>query len=342
MKATVYRDADRVWLEGVSGWSPGDRESSVHAAQAAMMQALDEDVTYEGLVGVSGLAFRMQVSADGLCPSSPHSFCGYPCVARSVQALPWRLRILEVKPEDAEAVAEARGVVRESIDRGAPVQYGNEEDGIIVGYRAGGDVWICYHPLRQGGQETFEETEWPWGVTVAAERKTDLPQRRELALGALRQAQEMWRAGRAEAYHVGLVAWEAYIARLQSLDSADEATVSADMLGNAWIYECLAQYRARGAAYLREVVSEFGGTAARHLSRAAALYERMAREVLTDADHCVLSVAPYPWSLGQGERWTASMRQDQIRRLGEALPLEREALNEIGRALDAAQDGAGT
>ena len=83
MNTTLHRDQDRVWLEGVSGWFVGDRESSVHAAQAAAMAAVGEDISYEYLVGVSGLAFRMQVSKDGLCPSSPHSFCGYPCHPRS-------------------------------------------------------------------------------------------------------------------------------------------------------------------------------------------------------------------------------------------------------------------
>ena len=118
MNTTVHREGDRVWLEGVSGWFVGDRESSVHAAQAAAMAAAGEDITYEYLLGVSGLAFRMQVSKEGLCPSSPHSFCGYQCVARSVQALPWKLRIFEVKADDVDGVRQARKAVVDSIDRG--------------------------------------------------------------------------------------------------------------------------------------------------------------------------------------------------------------------------------
>jgi hypothetical protein len=88
MKAVLWRDGDKVWLEGVTGWFVGDKESSVHAAQEAVMQAVGMDVTYTNLLGASGLAFRMQVSREGLCPSSPHAFCGYQCVAGSVNALP--------------------------------------------------------------------------------------------------------------------------------------------------------------------------------------------------------------------------------------------------------------
>lgn len=108
MRAMVRRDADRVWLEGVHGWRIGERDSSVHAAQAAIMEALGEDVGYPYLLGVSALAFRMQVSMDSLCPSSPHACCGYPCHARSSQALPWELHVLQVDPDDAQGVQRAR------------------------------------------------------------------------------------------------------------------------------------------------------------------------------------------------------------------------------------------
>jgi hypothetical protein len=103
----------------------------------------EEDASYEYLLGVSGLAFRMQVSREGLCPSSPHSFCGYPCHARSSRALPWKLKIFEVQPDDAGGVRKARQAIVGSIDRGVPAQYGSEEDGIIVGYQKGGEEWIC-------------------------------------------------------------------------------------------------------------------------------------------------------------------------------------------------------
>lgn len=87
MKTAVRKENDVVELEGVRGWSPAEMPSSIHAAQSTVMRAVGADITYGQLVGVSGLAFRMQVSKAGLCPSSPHSFCGYRCVERSVRAL---------------------------------------------------------------------------------------------------------------------------------------------------------------------------------------------------------------------------------------------------------------
>jgi hypothetical protein len=341
MKTTVHREDDRVWIEGVSGWFVGDRESSVHAAEAAVMEALGEDIGYEYLVGVSGLAFRMQVSRDGLCPSSPHSFCGYPCHARSSQALPWKLKIFEVKPEETDRVREARQAVVESIDRGVPAQYGSEEDGIIVGYQKGGAEWICFHPMRQGGNQTFVETAWPWGIALFTERRAELPDRRELARGALEQAVVMAATEEADSYYLGLRAWDDYLAKLRALHDADEETRQGAMLGNSWIYECLAQYRGAAGCYLRDIADEFSPLVASHLRTAAGLYARMSGEVLQDSEHCLITVAPLPWSLKEGQAWTNETREEQIRRLERALPLERAAIQEIESALAAIDAPAG-
>jgi hypothetical protein len=340
MRTTVHREGDRVWLEGVKGWFCGDKESSVHAAQEAVMQAVGEGTTYDDLVGVSGLAFRMQVHKE-LCPSSPHPCCGFPCVARSTQALPWKVRVFEVKPDDAPRVKEARQAVVESITRGVPVQYGSEEDGVIVGYHRDGEEWICLHPYRDGGAKTFVETMWPWGVVVFTGPKEARPSKRELAVGALRQAVEMAKAEQSGDYFVGFKAWDAYVAKLEALEQGDDKARQGAMLGNAWIYECLAQYRGVAARYLRDVACEFDGPAAAHLLRAADLYEQMSNEVLRDKEHCVVTVAPYGWALKKGETWTSERRQAQIARLRRALPLERAAIAELESALAQVPQGAG-
>ena len=333
MSTRVRREGDRVWIEGVQGWAPWEKESSVHAAQATVMQAAGEDVSYETLVGVSGLGFRMQVSKDGLCPSSPHSFCGFQCVARSVKALPRTIRIFEVKLDSVEEVKRARQAVVESIDRGVPVQYGDEEDGVVVGYQKGGEEWICFHPMHDGGKKTFIEPKWPWGVALFPKRKEVLSSRHKLALGALAQAVEMTGVEEAEGYYVGFRAWDEYLEKLEALEKADDRARQDSMLGNSWIYECLAQYRGAAAVYLRTVADDFEPEAAEHLKAATDRYERMSGEVLT-GDKCLLDIAPLPWSLKAGQTWTSEMRQEQIRRLREALVLERQAIEELQKALE--------
>jgi hypothetical protein len=334
MPITLHRDNGRVLLDGVTGWFIGDKESSVHAAQEAVMRALGEDVAYDDLVGVSGLAFRMQVSKEGLCPSSPHSCCGWRCTDRSSQALPWNVRGIPIRKDDANQAAEARRAVVDSIDRGIPVQYGCEEDGVVVGYQKGGQEWICLHPMKKEGKETVIETSLPWGIALFTSRKDAVPSGRELAAGALHQAVDMAHAEETKengAYFLGFRAWDAWIGKIEALDDADEKTRSAALLGNAWIYECLAHYRGSAARYLRGIAGEFDDATAGRLRKAADLYEKMATQVLTDATHCVLDVAPYAWRL-KGNPWTAGMRRDQIRRLKAALPMEHEAIAEIEEA----------
>ena len=264
------------------------------------------------------------MSKDGLCPSSPHSFCGYQCVAGSVNALPWHIKVYEAKADDAEAVKAARQAVMESIDRGVPVQYGSEEDGIIVGYQKGGEEWICFHPMREGGTKTFVETTWPWGIAVFTEPKESVSSKRELAVNALKQAVEMDRAGEADGYFLGPKAWDDYLAKLRALQEADEKTQKESMLGNSWIYECLVQYRYAASHYLKSVAESSRLTWLPICVKAADLYKKMTGEVLCDSEHCVITIAPLPWSLKEGESWTNEVRAEQIRRLEAALPLERE------------------
>jgi len=331
MNTIVHRNGGRVWLEGVKGWSPAEKHSSVHAAQEAIMQAVGEKVAYDCLVGVSGLAFRLQVSKSGLCPSSAHPFCGWRCVARSTESVPWHVQVFELNPADGEQVKTARRAVVDSIERGVPVQYGEEEDGVIIGYQREGAEWLCLHPMHDGGQEEFVETELPWGLGIYTGPKPQRASRRELAVEALRQATTMAGAFEAESYYVGFKAWEEYLGQLRAMAAEDHARQQ-DILGNAWIYACLAGYRRSAALYLREVAGEFAPAAAERLTNAASLYERMSGEVLTDPQHKAAAIAPFPWNLKPGQPWSAGQRQEQIRRLECALPLEREAIAHLEQA----------
>lgn len=336
--AQVKRDGDTVMIEGVRGWAVWDKESSLHAAKEAIMHALGSDVTYDYLVGVSGLAFRMQLHKDGICPSSPSPYCGYSCVSHTVEALPVQVTMYMLRGDEVTSERAVRAAVVESIDNGIPVQYGSEEDGVIVGYRKGGAEWLCYHPFKDGGRKLFVETKLPWGVGVHAIQQQPVLPKEDLVKASLQLALEMAATPDSGDYHVGYHAWDEYIALLKKLATADEETRGKQMQGNAWTYECLAQFRSCAASYLRDVAPLFDEKPRGHLVAAAELYDKLANTVLRDNDHCVTDIAPYPWMLKDGAKWTAYQLNDQIRRLEEALPLERKALGEIGEAVAAISD----
>lgn len=295
------------------------------------MQALSEGITYTELLGTSGLAFRLQVHKE-LCPSSPHAFCGRQCVDGSAAALPWEMRVFRVKEDDAEGVRTARKAVKGSIDRGIPVVYGSEEDGLIVGYQKDGEEWIVYHPMKKGGREMVVETNWPWGIAVFTERKEQQADRRELAVSALELAIEMAEADDVEEYTLGKRAWDTWLGRLTELQTADVKTCGESMMGNSWIYTTLVEYRTQASQYLRSVADLFDADVSTHLLAAADAYEEMATRILTDDDACALDVAPTPWYLKDRE-WDSNWRTKQIERLEKARPLEEKALTEIELAL---------
>ena len=333
VKLKVNSESDRVWLEGIEGFSFEDYGSSVHGAQATILKALGTPLSYEYLLGISGLAFRMQVFKDALCPSSPHSCCGFMCVSRSTTSNPWNIKIYEVKPEDAEKVQELRNAVKDSIDRGFPLQYGSIEDGIIIGYQKDGEEWLCYDPLQQNGKKIVIEKEIPWGVVEFVSKKDSLPSKKELAVESLKQAVEMTHQEDADEYWLGFRAWEEYIKYLQKLNENNELIKKDDMMGNAWIYECLISYRLHAVNYLRGLSQGFYEESEKHLLNAADLYEKMVTEKLLDEQGCFTDFVPYPWMQEKDKKWSNEMRTEQIRRLQEALQLEKHAITEIETAL---------
>ena len=357
MKTTIKQEGDRVWLDGVEGWSSSEKVSSVHATIETIMKALGEDIQYEYLVGISSAAFRMQVG--GLCPSSPHPCCGFNCINRAIKALPWQIKGYAVDQEKKEPSNDLFQVVVQSIDRGIPVSTGEEEDGLIIGYHKENQDYICFHPWRNDGKESFVVSSLAdicWGIGVYTERKSELSDPQELILESLKQAVEMANTDRVENYDVGFKAWDVYIEILESLDERKIEDV--EMLGNAWIYECLVQYRKTASNYLLSMEDHFKDKAKNHVRNAAALYRQMPETLLKGA-HKSKEIAPYPIdmlqfinpSLSGGEEskgntpsqqsqkgsdfWTKEMRQKQIHRLEEAKILEYKAIEEIEKVLAA-------
>ncbi len=263
----VYRDGSKVWISGIQGWSPSEKVSSVHAVSEAVARALGEEFSYEYLVGLSSLAFRMQVG--GLCPSSPHPGCGYPCV-RSRLVPPWKFKEYEIDQNKRNVPQELFDIIVKSINSGIPVRTGEEEDGLIIGYNTEKIELTCLHPWHFDGKKPFviglnSLRKICWCIGVYTERTTATIDEYALVVDSLRQAVDMAKKGKVEGYAVGFKAWEAYISTLQALDKTKRNIPESEMLGNAWIYECLVQYRQIAAKYLNMIEDQFDETYKKHL-----------------------------------------------------------------------------
>jgi hypothetical protein len=340
----VQQSASRVWIDGIQGFGPGECASSIHGCQARILAALGEPLSYDDLVVYSGFAFRVGVH-NQLCPSAGHPCCGFMCLANGVRALPWRTRMFErwpgTEPEGgAEAFeAAACAAVRASIDRGVPVEYGGEEAGLIIGYADEGRRWWCVHPYHKNGGEAFWHDEvkgfaggaWPWGITVWTEPKPEDERvsAREVLVGALRQAVEMWRTERCGDYFVGDAAYGFWLDWLGDLEARSGGAPQPGVQGNGWCYDVLVHCRRIAARWLAAHAGDLGPAVQAHLLAAAEHYARLATEALAGFD-C-------PWSLtigaGNPDGWTSALRQTQLARLEVARAADAAAVAEIAAAV---------
>lgn len=340
----VQRDDEKVWLD-VPSFHPGQFASSVHGAQARILECIGEDLTYDDLVCYGAFAFRANWHKTG-CPSGGHPCCGYRCIENSTRAIPWRMKIYEnfpgTKRTDEERQtfeAEVCAAIKSSIDRGIPVHYGSEEDGLIIGYGDDGKRWWCIHPYQKGGNEAFWHDEakgfgggkWPWAVVIWTQPKSAEKRiaPRELTIAALKQAVDMWHIEKKGDYYCGDAAYEHWLAWLRDCEAGkvDLSKAGGSLQGNGWCYDVTNQTRPIAARWLTKRAELFEGDAREHLLEAAEQYGKIS-EVLASGYECT-------WHLTPGaKKWTSELRQEQIKRLEVVRELDRAAIGEIAKALE--------
>jgi len=345
MICSVKRQDDRVWIEGVEGFSSGEYASSPHGCQARILEVLGESVTYDDLVCYSGFAFRVGTH-EQMCPSAGHPCCGFMCMDGSNRALPWEVRLFEAfpwsKPKGGQAAfeAEARAAIKDSIDCGIPVHYGGEEDGLIIGYADEGRRWLCVHPYHKNGKEMFWHDEvkgfaggnWPWGIVVWTKPKPDAERisDRDLTIAAFKQAAEMWQTEKREAYFVGEAAYAHWLGWLRDVEAGKVDDPKAGMQGNGWCFDVLIHSRRIAGRWLKQKADDFADETMQQLRIAAERYVQIAEVCMRDID-C-------PWDLALGpnrfDDWTSKMRQDEIVRLEAAREHDRAAIAAIEKALE--------
>ncbi len=332
MASKVRREDGKVWLDGVKGFSPADCRSSVHGAQARILQAVGETMTYDDLVCYGGFAFRVGID-NRLCPSAGHPCCGYMCIENSNKAIPWRTKIYESFPGRTERNAgegkafraEVCAAIKTSLDRGIPVNYVAEEEGLIIGYADEGRRWWCVHPYHKRGGEPFWYDEaagfaggrdkWPWGVVVWLEPKlaSERADERKLTLAALRQAVDMWyRKDKIEGHYLsGDAAYAFWLQYLRDVEAGKVKDPKACMQGSGWCYDVLTQNRPIASRWLKVKAALFKGEARERLLAAAEEYGKIG-DILMEGAGC-------PWSLvpqsKESDETNSERRQKQIARL---------------------------
>jgi hypothetical protein len=340
----VVRDQETVLLEGVEPFLLNTHKATPIACFTVVMRAVGEDVTYPWLMGVSGQAFRFQLSkgfapqSNGWCGSSPHPNCGYETAKYAIATLPYEPADYVCAEKGAD-VAAARAAVVASIDAGIPAIASSEESSVIVGYSQNGTVLLRRQTWDDGSKPPEKWKGTPWGFHVFKPRAAK-PDRTALVKESLARAVEV--ATLAESgvkadkpnsgYDAGLPALRRWVKELRNDETWNplpEASVKRVAQFNAWIYEGLCDARASAAIYLKEIASQFPEPQRAHLLAAAELYQQ---ETKTLVDTCPVDVAPYPWMLKNGKKWDNAMRHHQADLLEQAISFEERAIAELKAA----------
>lgn len=333
---TVAGPASDVVIEGVPipKWGAGE-DNTVIAALKAVLDTIGDPQDYAYLMGVSGAAFKIQVSESGWCPSSPHALVGLDNFTPAMKALGYSYQAYTAKEGDRTAIEERCKAIVDSIDRGWPVLYQPEECGIIAGYRDGGGLFL-YRPYMHGDEEYQVLDDFGWAAVHVLDPKASPLPRKEAILEGLKLAVEQaWTSetrGEDEGarYRAGFSAWQAWIRELAAADflpGLTEESREGSQVGNAWIMVCLLDAREAAARFLRQAAGAFEGETADHIQAAADAYQKV-YETLEPARE----LAPFPWD---EREWTQEMRKAQSVALWQAMAHEKEAIDAIEKALEA-------
>jgi hypothetical protein len=272
-------------------------ECTLVGAIVACMQFLNEDVTYDYVMGTSGGAFKL-LFWPTWCPSSGDlALLGEEPVRRAFNALGHRYQYLRKTGYDGEE-ASFRSMIRDSIGRGMPVLLGGvigPETCIVAGFDEEAAVLLGHSYFHDGSKGYYRKAQWfsdCWGLVVVGEKKP-LPPRGEILRDSLAWALELARVPQRLNYASGLAAYDAWAAALLRDDfpQNDLGTLTHRCLTNGNVVHCVLLEARRSAAGFLRSMTDVTEKAAPHLLAAATAYEEEAG-ILKAASNDV----PYDWS----------------------------------------------
>jgi hypothetical protein len=320
-------------IEGVEKIEWGkEKDNTFIGALTAAMHAIGEDVTYNYLMGVSGVAFRLNFRQPNWCPSGADATAGFNHAWPAMKALGYTAKQYNTNADNVSDVMNTRETIVQSINRGYPIlAIGLIDDnwGVITGYIDNGEKFLCRsYDTDAEGYALAEK--WPWIAFVIGEKKK-APDRYENILNSLKLAVELANTERFGSYASGFAAYEAWAddlldaSRFIGTDKQEEWL----MLINAWCYGSLAHARTEAVTYLRIISKEFDEKTAVHLSKASDLYAKITNK-LNDGRKYVC----FKRQLKDGESWTQKMREAEAGIFKEVSVLEKDATDELKAVLE--------
>ena len=312
-------------LEGmgaIRGFGVGRDCTFMHCLEL-MLEAIGRKIGYDELMGISGMAFRLQFCVDPWDPGNPDPAVGATCLDVLFPAIGFEYDFRVVRREELSDAQALRDAIVKSVDRGVPVLAANiippEDWGIITGYERNGWAWKCraYH----GNAERVDRPARAWPTAVLMLTRTlPRPAPKPSHAKSIERAVQLFETRSYGTYALGRNAFEHW---RQALEAAGTRRY---IHTNAWTYYGLIDARGAAVRYLRGIANDFGSKK-QHILEAARLFEQEVH-LLRDGVENVPWLDQFPSSLPP-----ADMRARQIGTLMRAKQLEERAIAQLKKAL---------
>ncbi len=308
-------------IGSIRGYAKGRDNTFMHCLEL-ILEAMGERVSYDELMGISGLAFRTQFRVDRWDVGNPDPLVGETCLDTLFPAVGWDYTVMIVRRDELTETESLRRVIRKSIDRGVPVLAANiippEDWGIITGYEPN-RKWLCRSYNRGAERVDRPATGWPTAVVLLTAKKAR-PTPRAVHTASIRRAVMLFEKRKSGAHALGNKAFDFWC---QELRSAREHKY---IHPNFWTYIGLIDARGAAVRYLRSIAKEFGPREI-HVTMAADWYDKEVRLLLGGLSN-VPPEGRFADSLPPME-----MRNRQIDILRQAQTYERDAIASLKKAI---------
>lgn len=301
----------------IQGFAKGRDNTFMHCLEL-LLDAAGQPVSYDELMGISGIAFRAQFRVDRWDVGNSDPLVGEDCLPSLFAALGWQHDVWVVRRDELAEADALRRAVKSSVDAEMPVLAANiippEDWGIITGYRGDGS-WLC-RSYNGDAQKTDKPAQgWPSGVVILT-RRVGSPDFKAAHQNSIRRAVDLWDKRRTDDFAMGSRAFDEWCRSLKSAMTPDY------MHANFWTYIGLIDARAAAGRYLRLIAPEFGPQE-KDLIMAAEWYEKEVRLLLRG-----LKDVPSARAL-RDTMPPAKMRTRQIDTLKQAQVYEKNAIDAL-------------
>lgn len=331
-------------LRGIKGFSWSDWEKNTFiCAVVRIVNYLEEYLTYDYLMGISGAAFRFHIHKRGWSvfrdghwtTLAPDATMGFSCGETSLQRLGFRYHFLQSIKRTKEFTHHQGDVdtmmkqIKNSIDRGYPVLgmklIKRDDWGLIVGYRDDDLVCLTYHNKDINKPQVAEN--FPTVMCIIDDRPGYLNRVRS-EIAAFETAEELYTGRDFGNFFNGLRGYKQWIKNLNNskfLTRLNDEKFKEFVRANYWMYICMHDAKLSAIKYLKIIESNYD-TKSKYITELHNLYQKEERFIRDGWEF-----VPSPKEIKYRKDWKMKTRRKQVEFIENLLGIEETCVDVLKR-----------